>query len=41
MIKFSTFYDGERFISRLGNPFTPPDWFLESLSITQVVAVLL
>ncbi len=31
MIKFSTFYDGEQFFSRLGNPFTPPDWFLESL----------
>jgi hypothetical protein len=28
----STFYDGKRFISRLGNPFTPPQWFLDSWS---------
>jgi len=26
-----TYYDGKRMISRLGNPFTPPDWFLEKL----------
>jgi DNA ligase-1 len=26
----STFYDGKQFISRLGNPFTPPQWFLDS-----------
>lgn len=28
----STFYDGKQFISRLGNPFTPPQWFLDSPS---------
>ncbi|PPQ92560.1 hypothetical protein CVT25_010513 [Psilocybe cyanescens] len=26
-----TFYDGNQFISRLGNPFTPPNWFLDKL----------
>ncbi|KAF8166013.1 hypothetical protein B0H34DRAFT_259419 [Crassisporium funariophilum] len=26
-----TFYDGKQFFSRLGNPFTPPVWFLEKL----------
>ncbi|RDB20051.1 DNA ligase [Hypsizygus marmoreus] len=26
-----TYYDGKQMISRLGNPFTPPDWFLEKL----------
>ncbi|PPQ74948.1 hypothetical protein CVT24_010179 [Panaeolus cyanescens] len=26
-----TFYDGTQFISRLGNAFTPPNWFLEKL----------
>ena len=26
----STYYDGKQFISRLGNPFTPPNWFLDS-----------
>ncbi|TFK56837.1 DNA ligase/mRNA capping enzyme [Heliocybe sulcata] len=25
------YYDGTRMISRLGNPFTPPHWFLEKL----------
>jgi len=25
-----TYYDGKQMISRLGNPFTPPQWFLES-----------
>ncbi|KAL4264891.1 SWIM-type domain-containing protein [Pleurotus pulmonarius] len=25
------FYDGTRMISRLGNPFTPPKWFMEAL----------
>jgi DNA ligase 1 len=26
-----TFYDGKRMISRLGNPFTPPQWLLDSM----------
>ncbi|KAF9459157.1 hypothetical protein BDZ94DRAFT_1268934 [Collybia nuda] len=26
-----TYYDGKQMISRLGNPFTPPDWFLKKL----------
>ncbi|CAA7269788.1 unnamed protein product [Cyclocybe aegerita] len=26
-----TFYDGTQFISRLGNAFTPPNWFLDKL----------
>ncbi|KAG6890709.1 hypothetical protein C0995_005082 [Termitomyces sp. Mi166 len=26
-----TYYDGRDMISRLGNPFTPPKWFLEKL----------
>ncbi|KAH9482076.1 DNA ligase [Psilocybe cubensis] len=26
-----TFYDGNQLISRLGNPFTPPNWFLDKL----------
>ncbi|KAJ3997621.1 hypothetical protein F5050DRAFT_1670921 [Lentinula boryana] len=26
-----TLYDGSRFYSRLGNPFTPPQWFLDKL----------
>ncbi|KAH8824214.1 DNA ligase [Flagelloscypha sp. PMI_526] len=26
-----TFYDGEGMYSRLGNPFTPPKWFLDKL----------
>ncbi|KAG6818130.1 hypothetical protein H0H87_000035 [Tephrocybe sp. NHM501043] len=26
-----TYYDGKNMISRLGNPFTPPKWFLEKL----------
>ncbi|PPQ70763.1 hypothetical protein CVT26_014713 [Gymnopilus dilepis] len=26
-----TFYDGTTFISRLGNAFTPPNWFLDKL----------
>ncbi|KAG6850224.1 hypothetical protein H0H93_016071 [Arthromyces matolae] len=26
-----TYYDGKDMISRLGNPFTPPKWFLEKL----------
>ncbi|KAJ4474360.1 hypothetical protein J3R30DRAFT_3508310 [Lentinula aciculospora] len=26
-----TFYDGKRMYSRLGNPFTPPQWFLDKL----------
>ncbi|KAF9552728.1 DNA ligase/mRNA capping enzyme [Agrocybe pediades] len=26
-----TFYDGEQFYSRLGNAFTPPNWFLDKL----------
>jgi len=25
------FWDGKRMISRLGNPFTPPKWFIEKL----------
>lgn len=25
------FYDGKRFISRLGNPYTAPQWFLNSM----------
>ena len=25
-----TYYDGSQFVSRLGNPFTPPNWFLDS-----------
>lgn len=25
-----TYYDGTKMISRLGNPFAPPEWFLES-----------
>jgi hypothetical protein len=27
----STYYDGNQFISRLGNPYMPPDWFLDSM----------
>jgi DNA ligase-1 len=27
-----TYWDGKQMLSRLGNPFTPPDWFLESMS---------
>ena len=27
---FRTLYDGKGMISRLGNPFTPPKWFLDS-----------
>jgi len=30
IIPRSTYYDGKQFISRLGNPFTPPNWFLDS-----------
>ncbi|KAL0060661.1 hypothetical protein AAF712_012538 [Marasmius tenuissimus] len=26
-----TYYDGKRMVSRLGNPFTPPQWFLDKL----------
>ncbi|KAJ7621186.1 DNA ligase/mRNA capping enzyme [Roridomyces roridus] len=26
-----TYYDGKTMISRLGNPFTPPQWFLDKL----------
>jgi len=26
-----TYYDGKQMISRLGNPFTPPKWFLDKL----------
>ncbi|KAK2459959.1 hypothetical protein APHAL10511_008044 [Amanita phalloides] len=26
-----TYFDGKTFISRLGNPFTPPKWFFEDL----------
>ncbi|KAF8951034.1 hypothetical protein BDZ97DRAFT_1862051 [Flammula alnicola] len=26
-----TYYDGSQFVSRLGNPFTPPNWFLDKL----------
>ncbi|KIK57446.1 hypothetical protein GYMLUDRAFT_46330 [Collybiopsis luxurians FD-317 M1] len=26
-----TYYDGKRMYSRLGNPFTPPQWFLDKL----------
>ncbi|ESK91269.1 dna ligase [Moniliophthora roreri MCA 2997] len=26
-----TFYDGKGMVSRLGNPFTPPKWFLDKL----------
>ncbi|KAF8179188.1 DNA ligase/mRNA capping enzyme [Pholiota molesta] len=26
-----TFWDGAQFVSRLGNPFTPPNWFLDKL----------
>ncbi|KAG7086629.1 hypothetical protein E1B28_002571 [Marasmius oreades] len=26
-----TYYDGKRMLSRLGNPFTPPQWFLDKL----------
>jgi DNA ligase-1 len=26
-----TFFDGKQMISRLGNPFTPPQWFLDKL----------
>ena len=25
-----TFYDGKHMYSRLGNPFSPPQWFLDS-----------
>ena len=28
--RFRTYYDGTQMISRLGNPFTPPKWFLDS-----------
>jgi hypothetical protein len=27
-----TYFDGKRMISRLGNPFAPPKWFLESMN---------
>ena len=27
-----TLYDGKRMISRLGNPFTPPQWLLDSMT---------
>jgi len=27
---FRTYYDGKQMISRLGNPFTPPKWLLDS-----------
>ncbi|KIM38613.1 hypothetical protein M413DRAFT_239846 [Hebeloma cylindrosporum] len=26
-----TYYDGKQFLSRLGNPFTPPNWFIDKL----------
>jgi DNA ligase-1 len=29
-----TFWDGAQFVSRLGNPFTPPNWFLDSTRIS-------
>ena|ERR1700722_9590738 len=29
-----TFYDGKRFISRLGNPYVPPKWFLDSACLS-------
>lgn len=29
-LQLRTFYDGKGMISRLGNPFTPPQWLLES-----------
>lgn len=28
---FRTYYDGKQMISRLGNPFMPPKWFLDKL----------
>ncbi|KAF7369060.1 Dna ligase [Mycena venus] len=31
LIQSSTFYDGKGMVSRLGNPFTPPQWFLDKL----------
>ncbi|KAF5380940.1 hypothetical protein D9615_003941 [Tricholomella constricta] len=30
-LSFRTYYDGKQMISRLGNPFTPPQWFLDKL----------
>ncbi|EAU82651.2 DNA ligase [Coprinopsis cinerea okayama7 len=30
-VLISAFWDGKQFFSRLGNPFTPPKWFLETL----------
>jgi DNA ligase-1 len=30
VVHYSTFYDGKGMVSRLGNPFTPPQWFLDS-----------
>jgi len=32
-VLISAFWDGKQFFSRLGNPFTPPTWFLESALI--------
>jgi DNA ligase-1 len=33
-ISYRTYFDGKQMISRLGNPFTPPQWFLDSTLIT-------
>jgi hypothetical protein len=30
ILLFRTYYDGKQMISRLGNPFMPPKWFLDS-----------
>jgi len=30
LVTCRTYYDGTKMISRLGNPFFPPEWFLES-----------
>ncbi|KAJ6466915.1 hypothetical protein C8R45DRAFT_838778 [Mycena sanguinolenta] len=31
VFSLATFYDGKGMVSRLGNPFTPPQWFLDKL----------
>lgn len=37
----STYYDGKFMYSRLGNPFTPPQWFLDSKIIPGSDSILL
>jgi hypothetical protein len=35
---FRTYWDGKTMISRLGNPFTPPQWFINSTYSTAIFA---